>query len=80
MTFETLLYDMIQKGRFIIIERVIDYYNSRMAKNWPTIFRKMSTFSSKKSHYFLAKNPLFFQSKKFSKPQNHDLKCKSYFI
>ena len=52
MTFETLLYDVFQKGRFIIIERVIDYYNSKMAKNWPTIFKKFPTFSSKKKTLF----------------------------
>ena len=83
MTFETLLYDMIQKGRFIIIERIIDSYNSKMAKNWPKIGQKFS----EKCQFFFQKKPLFFgkksiifQSKKFSKPQNHDLKCKSYFI
>jgi|ETNmetMinimDraft_14_1059893.scaffolds.fasta_scaffold31134_1 hypothetical protein len=69
MTFETRLYDVFQKGRIIIIERVIDYYNSQMAKNWPTIFKKFPTFSSKKSHYFLDKNPLFFHRKSFQNPK-----------
>ena len=74
MTFETLLYDMIQKGRFIIIERIIDSYNSKMAKNWQKIGQKFSEkcrlFRLKKAIIFWIKIHYFSIEKVFKTPKS----------